>query len=72
MIWALLISFVVKSIRETMIARRRGDVLTLSQAIRSNFIKLKNQIKQKFYKNKKPKKMRPWVKTVHFDNEISK
>jgi hypothetical protein len=61
MIWVLLISFMVKSIRETVIARRRGDVLTLSQAIRSNSIKLRNQIKKKFHKNEKSKKMRSWI-----------
>jgi hypothetical protein len=72
MIWAFLISLVVKSIRETVIARRRGEVLTLPQAIRSNFRKLRNQIKQKLYKNKKSKKMRSWIKTVFIDNEISK
>ena len=72
MIWALLISFVFKSIRETVIAKRRGDALTLSQSIRSNFIKLGSQIKQKFFINRKPEKIKSSIETVYIENEISK
>jgi hypothetical protein len=47
MIWALLVSFMFKSVQDTVKARRRGEDLPLSKVLRSNFIRLKKQIKHK-------------------------
>jgi hypothetical protein len=52
MIWIMLISLAVMSIRDTVSARKRGEPLTLAQSFRLNFKKLKERLKQNFIKQK--------------------
>lgn len=58
MLWIMLISLAVMSIRDTVSARKRGEPITLAQSFRLNFKKLKERLRQNFQKQKAWLKMK--------------